>query len=86
MKQVADFETTVCGIPCGVIVDDCIVVKPFKGSPHLCDSDIDYYGYTEINFTLLDRKGYQADWLRRKMSAEDVELLEEEIIKEEQDE
>ena len=26
-----------------------IVIPPFNGSPHLCDSDHDYYGYTEVD-------------------------------------
>ena len=79
MKETATFSTTVCGIPCGVFVDDYVHVPPFRGSPQLCDSDMDYYGYTEIDWHLLDRKGYKADWLKRKMNKFDVEQLEIEI-------
>ena len=30
---------------------------PFRGSPHRCDSDWDYYGNTEIEWELLDETG-----------------------------
>lgn len=72
-----DFDTRVCGIPCQVKVDCYINVKP---QGRYADSDWDCYGYTEIEFTLLDRKGYKAAWLQNKMSKSDIEKLEEEII------
>ena len=45
-----------------------------------CDSDWDCYGYTEIEFNVLDRKGYKAAWLERKMTQEDRERIELEIV------
>ena len=76
--EVADFDTTISGIPCGVIVRDCIIVK---GSySYNAPSDLDYYGYTEIDFNLLDRKGYAAGWLERKMTEDERAKIEQEII------
>jgi len=77
-RLVGDFETTVCGIPCQIKVDTCRIIK---GDSNCWDSDWDYYGYSEIEFTILDRKGYVADWLYRKAKKEGkLEAIEEEII------
>lgn len=54
------------GIPCLLGVKSLEGQEPFKGSPQLCDSDLDYYGWTEIEFDVLDRKGYKAEWLAKK--------------------
>lgn len=56
-------ETRVCGIPCQVQVDCFNIVE---GNPNTWDSDWDYYGYEEIEFTILTTKGKRADWLKRK--------------------
>ncbi len=72
------FESTVHGIPCQIKVDRCFVQK---GSfSYNAPSDWDYYGYQEIEFTVLDRKGYPAPWLEKKLSDDDVSRIETEII------
>lgn len=48
--------------------------------PNCWDSDWDYYGYTEVEMDLLDRKGYPAAWLERKLTDDDREELENEAI------
>ena len=83
MKYEADFETHVCGIPCGVVVERFIDVPP---NPNSWDSPDDYYGYIEIEWFLIDRKGYKANWLRNKMSKDDVDKLENEIVDEKENE
>ena len=45
-----------------------------------CDSDQDCYGYAEIEFTVLDRRGREAPWLTRKLTPDDVERIETEIL------
>lgn len=40
-------------------------------------SDLDYTGYTECDWEILDRKGYKADWLYRK--GVDTDLLNEAV-------
>ena len=79
MKTVADFSTTVCGIPCGVVIVDYTFVPPFNNNPRLCDSDWDYYGYEEMDWYLVNRKGYKAEWLENKMSDSDTASVKEEI-------
>lgn len=71
--------TQIQGIPCLVEVTTFINVKPWKGSLHTCPSSDDYYGYTEIEYEVLDRKGYLAKWLERKMTDRDVERVKEDI-------
>lgn len=71
-------EVDVCGIPAQAVVT---TFNEVMGS-HSRDapSDLDYYGYTEIEFDLHDRKGYRAYWLENKMRKEDaVEKVEEQI-------
>jgi len=43
------------------------------------DSADDYYGYTEMEWELLDRKGYPAKWLENKLTDDDIERIESEI-------
>lgn len=45
-------------------------------------SDWDYYGCTELEFELYDRKGYRAKWLEAKLVEPDVRIaVEVSIIK-----
>jgi len=75
-------ETTISGIPCQVEADSILIVPPWKGSAHNCPSDLDYYGYSEIEFTVYDRKGYKAAWLEKKLTSDDIERIELEILEE----
>ena len=73
------FEAKVCGIPCQIQVDVCNIVK---GNPSTWDSDMDFYGYEEIEFTILDSRGRKADWLFAKAEKTngEIERIEGEII------
>lgn len=62
---------TVSGIPCQLAVVSCLIVPPHRGSAWTCNSDLDYYGYEEVDYVVLDRKGYVANWLADKMSEDD---------------
>lgn len=71
-------ESAIQGIPCQIDVTTCIVVK---GSySYNAPSDLDYYGFTEIEFDVYDRKGYPAAWLERKMTDDDRRRIEGEIM------
>ena len=71
-------ESTVAGIPCIIQIDRCMVVK---GSySYNAPSDHDYHGYSEIEFTVCDRRGRPAPWLERKLTENDVDRIESEII------
>lgn len=56
---------TLKGIPC-IIRVDYFHHQPGSFS-YNAPSDLDYHGYTEIEFAILDRKGYAAPWLEKKV-------------------
>lgn len=75
----AEIETTIAGIPCliGVTHYECV-----RGSYNYnAASDMDYYGYSEADWEVLDRKGYKAAWLERKLTARDHDRINAEIDK-----
>ena len=71
--------THIKGIPCQIQIDHYYHQGPWKGSCHTCPSDMDWYGYTACEFTVLDRKGYYAKWLERKIDDKELERIEQEI-------
>jgi len=64
-------ETTVAGIPAQIGVIDFTSVRGSKS--YSAPSDVDFYGYTEMSFELLDRKGYRAAWLDAKANKQSIE-------------
>lgn len=69
-----ELESRIQGIPCRVRVDYYFKQKPL--GIH-CDSDLDALGYTDMQYTILDRKGYPASWLEKKMTDRDISQIEE---------
>jgi len=76
MSYIAEIEHHIAGIPCIIGVTEYNVVPAWSGSPHTCPSADDYYGFTEMTFFILDRKGYRAEWLERKMTSDDHTKIE----------
>ena len=73
----AEFESRVAGIPCIIGVTHYVSVK---GSySYNAASDMDYYGYTECDFVVLDRRGRPAPWLERKLDDRMESDIEQEI-------
>lgn len=70
-------ESHVAGIPCQIRINDFVHVKP---DPTTWASADDFYGYTEIDWDVLDRKGYEAGWLQRKLTDKDRDRIDQEII------
>lgn len=67
------FDISVNGIPALAVVTDYICVAPQgKGA----DSDLDCHGYSEIEYTIKDRKGYpkvgDAAWLLKIVNDRDL--------------
>ena len=62
----AEFESRVAGIPCIIGVTHYVRVK--GSHSYNAASDMDYYGYTECDFVVLDRRGRPAPWLERKLT------------------
>ena len=77
MSYIAEIESRVAGIPCliGVSHFDCVRGSYSYNAP----SDMDYYGYTEIEWDVLDRRGRPAAWLERKLTDDDRQRIEQEI-------
>ena len=64
------FDTRIAGIPCQIGVTYFHYQPPWRGSAQTCDSDWAYYGYTELEYDVLDRRGRPAAWLEKKMDDE----------------
>lgn len=86
-KRIADVNTTISGIPCGIILTKYFYMKG-NYSQRAVDPG-EYYGEESISFDVLDRKGYTANWLADKMNDQDVidieELLRENMACDEED-
>ena len=77
MSYIAQIESRVAGIPCiiGVIEYECV-----KGSySYHAASDWDYYGYTDTDWEVCDRRGRPAPWLKKKLTDKDSSRIESEI-------
>ncbi len=70
-------EARVCGIPCLINVTYQSYEPP---RPHIWDSDLDYYGGWDVEWSLHDTRGRPAPWLERKLSQRDRDRLTDEIV------
>ena len=72
------FESTVAGIPCQIEVTHFYGGAPAKlsGPPERCEPEEP----AEADFVVLDRRGYPAAWLERKLTREDRRRIEQECI------
>ena len=72
-----EIESRVAGIPCLIKVTH---FESVRGSYNYnAPSDMDYYGYTESEWEVLDRNGRPAAWLERKLTEADRSRIDEEI-------
>jgi len=77
MTYLAEIESTVAGIPCLIGVTE---FNSVRGSySYHADSDMDYYGYTESEWVVLDRRGRPAAWLERKLTEAERSRIEQEV-------
>lgn len=77
MKYLAEIEHRISGIPCLIGV---VQYESTAGSfSYNAASDLDYYGYTECDWDVLDRRGRQAPWLARKVGAKETSAIEQKI-------
>lgn len=77
-RYIAEIETTVCGIPCIIGVTDYEGYTPAytSGAPENCYPAEGGYG----EYDILDRKGYKAAWLERKITASVEDDIQSEIF------
>ena len=78
-KYIADVPVRCAGIPCIARVTSYRVVKPWKGSALTAPSDMDYHGYTTMEYELFDRRRRPAPWLEAKRTSAVEEQIEEAI-------
>ena len=80
-RFIAEIDHRIAGIPCTIGV---LSFYRERGSYSSRASDPDeYYGCVDADWIVLDRKGYRADWLANKVTANDeqeiLELITEEM-------
>ena len=75
----AIIESEIAGIPCKIGVLTYHVTKPWRGNPHDCPSDLDYYGYTDIEFDILKYNLKPFSWLEAKMTWREKEDIKRDI-------
>lgn len=68
-----DFNTTISGIPCGVHIDE---YYPYVPSSHNDPGEEE-----AVTYTITDLKGYEADWLYKKLSIDEINYIESEALK-----
>lgn len=80
----ADLDSTIQGIPCGIWIGRIDI----KEGNYSCRAETpdEYYGHRDIEFKVLDRKGYPAPWLEEKMDEDDIARIEGEILESMRDE
>ncbi len=74
-SYIAEIEHRVCGIPCIIGVTDYEGYMPAytSGLPENCYPAEGGSG----EFEILDRKGYRAKWLEKKLTARDEDAIQE---------
>ena len=69
-------NTRIAGIPCQIQVNS---FNRVPGS-YQADNDLDYYGYVECAWSVLDRNGRKAAWLERKLTEADRMRIDKEVM------
>ena len=79
--EMIDMTTTVDGIPCGVVIDEWTAGRDWiqHTFPGAGPGDCEPPEPEEILFHLVDRKGYPAEWLERKLTSLDEDRIINEI-------
>ena len=77
ITYLAEIESTIAGIPCRIGVKEFLNMR--GSHSHNAPSDLDYYGYIESEWDVLDRNGRPAAWLERKLTDADRERIERKI-------
>jgi hypothetical protein len=69
MRFIRTFVSRVEGIPCQIGVINYARQPPM--SAETAHSDLEFYGYTETDYVVLDRRGSPAPWLQEKLKDDD---------------
>lgn len=80
MYKPPHFISSISGIPCGIHVDTFHIASPWYGNPLTCPSDNDYYGYSEIEYTIVTPSGEPAPDLDALITPDDDKRIRQEIL------
>lgn len=58
---IPDFEATINGVDYGIVVTQYEVTPPWTGSLMSAPSDLDYHGFVEWGFIVIDENGDEVD-------------------------
>lgn len=64
----------IAGIPCKI--DIVRFEHKAPNYSYSAETDLDFYGYTIIDYRVLDRRGRPAPWLERKLDERERDALE----------
>lgn len=71
-------ENRIAGIPCKLGVTSFTHVD---GSYNYnAVNDFDYYGYSEVTWDVLDRRGRPAPWLEKKLTEKEIERINMDVV------
>ncbi len=73
------FDIEVRGLPCQIEVTHFVVVPP---DPGCTSSDMDYRGYSEIEFDVMKLSGKPYPWLQYRLTQDEIYKIENRIIEE----
>lgn len=78
VRHTPDSDTNVAGIPCGVVVTHRGFDRPpvLRADPNDCAAP----EYESPEWFLVDRNGYPAEWLERKVSADDRARIDDMVL------
>ena len=74
MNFLLTFSTAVEGVPCQIGVLNYERHEPMTAQQ--AHSDVEFYGYTETDYVVLDRGGKPAPWLQEKIKGDDYIIQE----------
>lgn len=74
---IAEIEHSIAGIPCLIGVYN--YYRQEGSFNYNAPSDMDYHGYTECEWDVLDRKGYLAPWLAAKVDSREETRIDDAI-------
>lgn len=72
-SYLAEVPCRVQGIPCLIGVTHYNAVRGSYSSN--APSDLDFYGYVECEWDVLDQRGRPAPWLAKKLTADDTDQI-----------
>lgn len=76
MRCVGEFESHVGGIPCIIAITSFYRGSPARHSGPLAGPE----EHPEADWCVLDRRGYRAEWLERKLTDADRQRIDEEAV------